>query len=124
MLDPGTSLAIVSLALQVTQGLLGCYELWKDADDDVIEIQHSLLRLANIFTQLDTTLRKPHLQEDIVSIIRITMKGCEENVNKLQELLERGAMSQRLVTLRHPVTVKNRTNQNSVSSSLSCHQPF
>lgn len=117
MLDPGTSLAIVSLALKVTRGLLDCYELWKDADDDGIEIQHSLLRLADIFTQLDTTLRKPHLQEDILPIIRITMKGCEENGNKFQEQLERGAMPQ-------PCHVKNRTNQNSVSSSLSCHQSF
>jgi hypothetical protein len=89
MLDPGTSLAIVSLALQVTQGLLGYYELWKDGDDNIIEIQRSLLWLANIFTQLDITLRKPSLQEDIVSIIRITMKGCEDNVKKLQSLLQR-----------------------------------
>jgi hypothetical protein len=89
MLDPGTSLAIVSLALQVTQGLLSYYELWKDADDDVAEIQRCLLWLANIFTQLGNTLRKPHLHEDIVSIIRITMKSCEDNVKKLQELLRR-----------------------------------
>jgi hypothetical protein len=88
MFDPGAYLAIVSLALQATQGLLVYYELWKDGDDDIIEIQRSLLWLANIFTRLDITLRKPNLQEDIVSIIRITMKSCGDNVKKLQELLQ------------------------------------
>jgi hypothetical protein len=43
------------------QGLLGYYELWKDGNDDIIEIQRSLLWLANIFMQLDITLRKPNL---------------------------------------------------------------
>jgi hypothetical protein len=87
-MDPGTSLAIVGIALQVTKGLLRYFELWKNSDDDIVELQRSLLWLVNIFTRLDITLRKPSLQEDVVSVIRITMKGCEVNVQKLQELLQ------------------------------------
>ncbi|KAM0419078.1 hypothetical protein ACHAPT_012017 [Fusarium lateritium] len=89
MSDPGTCLAIVSLALQVSKGLLGYYDLWTHADEDVVEIQRSLLALANIFMQLDITLAKPNLSEDIISIIRITMKGCDTNVKKLEELLDK-----------------------------------
>ncbi|CAM1502512.1 Fc.00g044960.m01.CDS01 [Cosmosporella sp. VM-42] len=89
MLDPGTCLAIVSLALQVSNSLMGYHEVWTQADEDVAEIQRSLLALSNIFAQLNITLRKPSLSEDIVSIIRITMKGCEDNVKKLEEQLDR-----------------------------------
>ncbi|EEU37940.1 uncharacterized protein NECHADRAFT_88282 [Fusarium vanettenii 77-13-4] len=89
MSDPGTCLAIVSLALQVSKGLLGYYDLWTHADEDVAEIQRSLLALANIFTQLEITLEKPNLSEDIISIVRITMKGCDSNVKKLEEMLEK-----------------------------------
>lgn len=87
MSDPGTSLAIVGLALQVSKGLLGYYDLWTHADEDVAEIQRSLLALGNIFTQLEITLGKANLSEDIISIIRITMKGCDVNVKKLEEIL-------------------------------------
>ncbi|KAI8720015.1 hypothetical protein NCS52_00445800 [Fusarium sp. LHS14.1] len=72
MLDPGTCLAIVSLALQVSKGLLGYYDLWTHADED-----------------LEITLGKPNLSENIISIIRITMKGCDANVKKLEEILDR-----------------------------------
>jgi hypothetical protein len=87
MLDPGTSLAIVSLALQVANGLLSYYELWNDCDEDVIEIQRSLLWLANIFAQLDITLQNPNLQEQILIIIYGTVKKCEKHVLELKELL-------------------------------------
>jgi hypothetical protein len=88
MMDPGSSLAVVSLALQMMQGFLHYYELLKDCDDDVKEIQRSLLWLANLFRQLDITLRKPNLQAEIVSIIRMTTKSSEDNVKKLEALLE------------------------------------
>jgi hypothetical protein len=83
MMNPGSSLAVVSLALQVMQGLLHYYELLKDCDDDVKEIQRSLLWLANLFRQLDITLQKPNLQAEIVSIIRMTTKSSEDNMKKL-----------------------------------------
>lgn len=89
MSDPGKCLAIASLALQVSKGLLGYYDLWTHADEDVAEIQRCLLSLANIFTQLEITLGKPNLSEDIISIVRITMKGCDSNVKKLEEMLEK-----------------------------------
>jgi hypothetical protein len=79
MMDPGASLAVVSLAMQVANGLLSYYELWKDCDEDVAEIQRSLLWLANIFAQLDITLHNPDLQE-ILLIIHSTLKGCEKHV--------------------------------------------
>ncbi|KAI1397797.1 hypothetical protein F4819DRAFT_64947 [Hypoxylon fuscum] len=88
-MDPGTSLAVVSLALQVTNGLFSYYELWTHADEDIIEVQRSLLSLANIFTQLDITLQKPDLQEHIVSLIRLTMKSCNRTIQSLQKRLEK-----------------------------------
>lgn len=89
MSDPGTCLAIVSLALQVSKGLLGYYDLWTHADEDIAEIQRSLLALANIFIHLEITLGKPSLSGDIVSVIQLTMKGCKANMKKLEDILDK-----------------------------------
>ncbi|KAH8593172.1 hypothetical protein B0O99DRAFT_689076 [Bisporella sp. PMI_857] len=89
MLDPGTSLAITSLAIEVTKGLLAYYGLWKNANDDIKNIQISILWLANLFTQLDITLHKQKLQGDVASVIRLTVKSCEDNILKLQAILDK-----------------------------------
>jgi hypothetical protein len=88
-MDPGTTLAVVSLTLQVAQGLLAYYDLWQGCDDDIQELQRSLLWLANTFTQLELTLEKPHLQEEIVSVIRISVNGCQDNISNLCKILNK-----------------------------------
>jgi hypothetical protein len=87
MLDPGTSLAITSLAIETAKGLLAYYELWSHADRDIKDIQKSILWLANLFTQLEITLQRENLQEEVALLIRLTVKGCEGNISKLQTIL-------------------------------------
>ena len=89
MLDPGTSLAVLTLATEAAKGLLAYYELWGDADHDVRDIQTSILWLAKVFTQLAITLQRENLQEDIVSVIRLTVTGCEGNILKLKAILDK-----------------------------------
>jgi hypothetical protein len=88
-MDPGTAMAVVSLTLQVAQGLLAYYDLWQGSDNDVQELQRSLLWLANTFAQLEITLKKPRLQEEIVSVIRNSVNSCKENTSKLCEILNK-----------------------------------
>lgn len=89
MLDPGTSLAITALAIETAKGLLAYYELWSNADHNVENIQKSILWLANLFTQLEITLQRQNLHEDVASVIRLTVKGCEGNISKLQAILDK-----------------------------------
>ncbi|KAK4441973.1 hypothetical protein QBC34DRAFT_314070, partial [Podospora aff. communis PSN243] len=88
-MDPGTCLAVVSLALELSKGLLGYYELWSNGDQDIVEIQRSLISLTSIFAQLEMTLRKPNLREDIVHGILVTMTNCEGRLQQLQRLLDK-----------------------------------
>ncbi|KAI6092716.1 hypothetical protein F4821DRAFT_109792 [Hypoxylon rubiginosum] len=104
-MDPGTSLAVVSLALQVTHGLISYYKFWTHADGDIAEIQRSLLSLANMFAQLDIVLKTPNLQEHIVSIIRLAMNNCDSTVQGLQKRLEK------LQQHNSPQKLKNKLNR-------------
>lgn len=90
-MDPGTALAVVSIAIEAVKGLMAYYELWTDCDRYVKQARQSLLWVANIFSQIDITLRQPHLMPSIVSTIRITMKACDNNVMELHDLLEKTA---------------------------------
>ena len=89
MLDPGTSLTVVSLAIQTAKGLLAYDELWSDAEHDIKVIQASILWTAKVFSQLGITLQKEHLQADTVSVIQLTVAACESNISKLQVLLDK-----------------------------------
>jgi hypothetical protein len=88
-MDTGATLGAVSLTLQVAQGLLTYYDLWQGCDGDIQELQRSLLWLTNTFTQLELTLEKPQLRKEIVSIIRISINGCRDNISKLYEILNK-----------------------------------
>jgi hypothetical protein len=59
MPDPGTFLAVVSLAIQVSKGLMSFYDEWTHADEDIAEVQQSLLALWKIFAQIDITSKTP-----------------------------------------------------------------
>ena len=87
--DPSTALAILGLALQVSTGLYRYYEIWRDCGRDVQDIRYSLLRLINIFNQIDITLQKPGLRESLVSTINAITKTCEEKVEELRFILHK-----------------------------------
>ncbi|KAK9783908.1 putative NACHT domain-containing protein [Seiridium cardinale] len=87
-MDPGTALAVVSLALQVSSGLINYYRLWKDCHQDVQDLRASLLRLEQIFKHLRQALERPDLSSQIVLTICSTCKDCEGNINELRSVLE------------------------------------
>ncbi|KAK5058715.1 hypothetical protein LTR84_010979 [Exophiala bonariae] len=88
-MDPGTPLAIISLAIQLTEGLVSYYELWRNAARDTEEIQKSIIWTQNLLTQLAITLQKENLPENAVSLIRRTVESCEANISKLQTILDK-----------------------------------
>jgi hypothetical protein len=86
-MDPGTCLAVVSIALELSKGLYAYYEHWRDCNQDVQDLRASLLQLSNIFVQLEETLRRPHLEKKIVSTVAVSMKACKNSIEELQQLL-------------------------------------
>ena len=89
MLDPGTALATVSLALQVLNGLSAYFQCWRDCEGDVQHVQNCLLRLARIFKQLEITLAKPQLEQNLVSTICSTIRASTKNVDELRAILDK-----------------------------------
>lgn len=89
MVDPRTALAVISLALQVSTSLYKYYELWKDCGKDVQDTVYSLLRLTNMFKQIEITLRRPGLKDSLVSTICINVKTCEKEVEELSSILRK-----------------------------------
>jgi len=84
VLDPGTALAIVGLALGVVKDLHSYYILWKGRDENVREILGQLIWLTNLFQAIQITLRQDDLDPTQVQMICGSIKDCEEITLKLK----------------------------------------
>lgn len=62
---------------------------FSETDKDVLELRYALLRLENIFKQLQIMLRKPHLKESLVSTIYLTIRACERSLDELRDMLDK-----------------------------------
>ncbi|MCJ1388748.1 hypothetical protein MMC18_001597 [Xylographa bjoerkii] len=83
-MDPGTALAVVSLALEAVKELYDYYKVWKDCDNDVLELRSSLLWLAQVITAMEATLRKPPISGNIASMIVESVNACKTNMLELE----------------------------------------
>lgn len=88
-MDPGTALSVVSLGIQVASGIQDYFKLWKDCEQDVSNLRNSLVQITRIFEHLRATLRRPGLEETLVSTIRLNIKSCEEKVEELGSILKK-----------------------------------
>ena len=86
-MEAGTALAIVSLSIQVLEGVSDYYKLWKDGEQDVREFREAIQRLSRILTHLETTMQKPFLEQSIISTICSACKRVEQDVGEMETLL-------------------------------------
>jgi hypothetical protein len=77
VLDPGTALAIVGLALNAVKDLHSYYVLWKGRDKDVEEIRRQLTWIMNVFQSIEATLQHDNLNSTQKQMICDSIEACQ-----------------------------------------------
>lgn len=83
------SVGLISLGLQVCQGLVRYYESWKDCPRDVAATLESLSRLEKTFDILQTATNNPALTQEIKLLVEQRIDSCRDGVVKLQKRLDK-----------------------------------
>lgn len=113
MADPvsvtGTAAGIVSLGLQVSQGLIEYYSQWKDFDADVNAMYASVEQLERGFRLVREKLGATRFAMlSSVSEVEISIQLCEAGVLELKRRLEKIMMKEPLGSLRRKDALLNR----------------
>lgn len=86
----GSAVGIVSLSIQVAQGLLKYYESWKDFDCDVENLCASINNLSQILDDLFKAIRPPaNFDKNTADTVEKNIKSVERSVEKLNEELQK-----------------------------------
>jgi len=86
----GSVVGIVSLGIQVTQGLLKYYGSWKDQDSDVSEMCISLDALSRTLTILLETIQPPaKFGMSITENVEKNIKNIDQALSKLKDVLRK-----------------------------------
>lgn len=80
---------MVSLGLQVCQGLVRYYGSWKDCPKDVAATLESLSGLEKTFNVLGTAIKNPVLSQEIMLHVEQHIDSCLDGVKKLQKRLDK-----------------------------------
>lgn len=86
-MDPGTTLAVVSLVYDVTKDLYKFYRGWKDCDDDVAELRRQLLELHSMFRVLRHTLQRHDIDPEKLQLVYDAIGNCNDVANDLRNHL-------------------------------------
>jgi len=86
-MDPGTALAVVSMAVGVVKDLYAYYCDWKDRDEDIAEIRTGLLWLAGVFEGIEKSLKHEGLEGEQKRIVYESIRSTQGIVDKLQKRL-------------------------------------
>ena len=94
MADPlsaaGTAVGIVSLGLQVSQGLITYYSHFKSFHEDISNITRSLETFRGILQCLDEPLRRVEVEESgMPEQVRNAVAICEDGILLLQRVVAR-----------------------------------
>jgi len=79
----GSVVGIVSLGIQVTEGLLKYYESWKDQDQDISDMCVSLESLLGTLMILSETIQPP------AKFARSVTENVEKNINSIKQAVNR-----------------------------------
>lgn len=89
MVDPGSAIGVVSLGIQVAQGLVKYYSNFKAYDDDISHAVKRTERLHSTLAALEVTLQEVETNGDSVSErARISICDCEHELLKLGEVVK------------------------------------
>ena len=108
--DAGAVVGVVSLALQVLQGLSQYYSQFKAFDDTIAQTTHRVERLRGILVAVDGPVRKLEVDNSPISEqVRLAITSCEVGLGKLQEIVEKCSKTQIGGKFLSPLqAVKNR----------------
>ena len=88
MTDPasvvGTAVGVISLGIQVCQGLVSYYEKWKSFDDDIANLHAGINGLRITLENLEFTL--PKFRNSNASIIADVEKKIVSSINGIRKL--------------------------------------
>lgn len=80
---------ILSLGIQVSQGLLSYYGSWKDAESDVKGMYNSVAALLGTFELLKGSIENKKFDAAMVADVEKNIKACEDGVHNLKEELDK-----------------------------------
>ncbi|KAF1993541.1 hypothetical protein P154DRAFT_625367 [Amniculicola lignicola CBS 123094] len=87
-MDPGTAVGVVSLGLQVCEGLLKYYRAWEGYQGDIEETNKVIVNLEKTFTVLAGTLQKQS-QTTLTANVEDCLTACRDGVTRLEKKLKR-----------------------------------
>jgi len=82
----GSAVGVISLGIQVCQGLLQYYGAWKDVREDVASMCSSVENLAGTLTVLEQTVKDKSLSGDTKNV-QSSIAACETGIQELQRKL-------------------------------------
>ncbi|KAK4554950.1 hypothetical protein LTR86_008098 [Recurvomyces mirabilis] len=90
-MDPGTALSVVSLVLEVSQGLYTYYQVWKDCEKDIKDLRTQLLWLSVIADRIRAALDRPGLRSEDHLLVTSALNRCDDAAHKLKQAHEKMA---------------------------------
>ncbi|KAF1997442.1 hypothetical protein P154DRAFT_578863 [Amniculicola lignicola CBS 123094] len=84
MSDPGTAVGVVSLGLQVLQGLTTYYSQFKSFSTEISAVVGRIENLHLILSALDIPVRKLERDEPISAAVRQCIDNCQAGINDLE----------------------------------------
>lgn len=83
----GSAVGIVSLGIQVCQGLIQYYGSWKDAPEDVTQMCQSVRNLEETLKLLEDTITDNRVSTQAKTGVQNNIDACTVSINKLQSKL-------------------------------------
>lgn len=80
---------LVSLGIQLCQGLLEYYGSWKDADSEVMTTFNALEDLTKVLLLLQSTLTSRDIKLDTAAKVQASIALCQDGIAALQKKLHK-----------------------------------
>jgi hypothetical protein len=92
MADPGSAVGILSLGVQVAQGLVKHYSSFKAYDVDIARAIEHVERLYSTLAALEAPLSRFELSNDSVpERVRISLNSCRQELSNLEDVVKKCA---------------------------------
>lgn len=85
----GSAVGIVSLGIQVCQGLLSYYDSWKNYELDTVNARESIDDLSRTLSLLKGSLNAENLKAERTDRVRRCLEACVDGINKLSSKLQK-----------------------------------
>ena len=83
----GSAVGIISLGIQVCQGLTQYYGSWKEAPKDVVQMRKSVQNLEETLKVLKVTIKDKGVATQAETGVQNSIDACTVSINELQDKL-------------------------------------